>query len=355
MVRPLANAPSTREEACCDDFEMTQSRFSKSLVAFFFDPTVNGSCCQPITDDEGSVATSTGSREVEPMIFKMQEEVNDESLSTDGEIDDIITANEEESLDIRGGWNWKRNSAECSDNIFLPLSIATWAELQRCRHLSQEPDSLLNALQAESGCQIHVDRYFQAIKVVGPSSNFNLLRHLLQNLEQVCSEKVVPLATLDCSKLKQLSDFALKWEVTVHVTTDQLQILGLRENVDVAVIAIQANDTDSETLSTVTVSFDEVDAETCSEVSVILKLPQLLHGSSFRRSCTASAAEKQPTSVILQRCPPGLVIGRAPVKDKTSRVDEVCYICFKNPPFPQPYFKWPKNNICADSLMLHFC
>lgn len=334
------------------------------------------------------MATSIGSREIEPMIFKMQEGFNDESLSTDGEIDGIVTTNDEdedniserhalshcgsdakvqnvlrqsisqqqtlasheESFDIHGGWNWKRNSAECSDNIFLPLSLPAWAELQRCRHLSQEPDSLLNALQAESGCQIHVDRYFQAVKVVGLSANLCLLRHLLENFEQVCSQEVVPLATLPCVQMKNLSMFALKLEVTLHVTSDQLLILGLLENVKDAVTAIRAQDW--EALS------DEVDAETSSEVSVILKLPQLLQGSNFRHSSAEGSPDGwsiSPVSVSLERVPPGLVKGRAPVEKESVGAHQVCYICFKNPPFPQPYFKWPKSNIGADSLMFHFC
>eukprot|EP00971_Amphidinium_carterae_P113002 2238007-Amphidinium_carterae.1 len=110
------------------------------------------------------------------------------------------------------------------------VPTAVWCELMRTR-LDENPEqSVLQLMQLQSGCRIHIERSLQEVRLFGPDENTRHGLELIEEFSARCVEAAIP------SKPDSMPDSVVKavtdaFQVTVNVEMRQVMVYGLKDAV----------------------------------------------------------------------------------------------------------------------------
>mmetsp|Transcript_49430 Transcript_49430/g.100389 ORF Transcript_49430/g.100389 Transcript_49430/m.100389 type:complete len:273 (+) Transcript_49430:39-857(+) len=156
------------------------------------------------------------------------------------------------------------------------ISLAVWCELLRTR----KGFGALGLIQVLTSCRVHVDRHRQRVKLFGTPHAIAWASTLLQNLEEMCTEKQV--AAIHGCDMEPLTRIARQTCVTLRVHDSQLCIIGFKTAVQDATAEIERC-TPSPHLSNDYVNLSNTSAQEVKHVQSLLPLAASWN-AEFRRA-----------------------------------------------------------------------
>jgi len=188
-----------------------------------------------------------------------------------------------------------RRKLECLGGVRKVVSTAVWCELMRTR-LDEKPEqSMLQWMQLQSGCRIHIERSLQEVRLFGPDDNTKHGIELIDNFSERCVEVAIPSPSdaMPDSVVKAITD---AYQVTVNVEMRQVMIYGLQDAVEQAKHEVESY-LKSGTLSLVAAVDTDVDSDDdgtsssfSGSTSTWMECPEPSSLADANPSCSTTAA-----------------------------------------------------------------
>jgi len=213
-----------------------------------------------------------------------------------------------------------RRKLECLGGVRKVVPTAVWCELMRTR-LDENPEkSMLQWMQTQCGCRIHIERSLQEVRLFGPDENTKHGLELIQEFSERCVEAAIP------SKSDSMPDSVVKaitdtYQVTVNVEMRQVMVYGLKDAVEQAkhevesyletgsLTLVASVDTDAESDDGTSSSFSSSAATwgECPEPSSPAGTDRCLSNAFAADEVHAGAEDVLPTEPFFATAQPNLV------------------------------------------------
>jgi len=119
------------------------------------------------------------------------------------------------------------------------VPTAVWYELLRTRTEEDAAKSLVQRVQEQSGCRIHIERGQREVRIFGADEDVEVAARLIDEFAESCSERRVQVAEGHAVSPSTLQCIAESCEVTITLQKDCVMIYGLEEKVNNAAVEVE--------------------------------------------------------------------------------------------------------------------